>query len=75
MTPAQCRAARALIELSQAGLAGAAVVPAAVIADYETGAGTPTPADLEAIRRALERAGVEFTNGGKPGVRLKRGNG
>ena len=25
----------------------------------------------EAIQRALERAGVEFTNGAAPGVRLK----
>jgi predicted transcriptional regulator len=71
ITPAQCRAARALIELSQAGLAGIAVVPVPVITDYEAGAGTPRPADLEAIQRQLERAGVEFTNGSQPGVRLK----
>jgi predicted transcriptional regulator len=72
MTPAQCRAARALIELSQAGLAGAAAVPATVIADYETGAWI-RPADLEALQRALERAGVEFIDvGGGPGVRLKK---
>ncbi|MFI5012607.1 MAG: helix-turn-helix domain-containing protein [Hyphomicrobiales bacterium] len=72
MTPAQCRAARALIDMSQAALAAVAVVPATVIADYETGAGTPRPSDLEAIRRALERAGVEFTDGDRPGVRLKK---
>ena len=42
MTPAQCSAARALIELSQAALAGIAVVPATLIADYEAGAGTPS---------------------------------
>jgi hypothetical protein len=29
-----------------------------------------TPATLAAIRRALEKAGVEFTNGKKPGVRM-----
>jgi hypothetical protein len=28
--------------------------------------------NVEAVRRALEAAGVEFTNGGQPGVRLKR---
>ena len=37
--------------------------------------GTPsvTRANLEAIRRALEAAGIEFIaqNGGGPGVRLK----
>ena len=29
------------------------------------------PRTVEAVQRALEVAGVEFTNGGKPGVRLK----
>jgi hypothetical protein len=29
------------------------------------------PRTVEAIQRALEAAGVEFTNGDKPGVRLK----
>jgi predicted transcriptional regulator len=72
MTPAQCSAARALIELSQAALAGIAVVPATLIADYEAGAGTPRPADFEAIQSALEWAGVEFTNGEQPGVRLRK---
>jgi hypothetical protein len=26
--------------------------------------------NVEAVRRALEAAGAEFTNGGQPGVRL-----
>jgi transcriptional regulator with XRE-family HTH domain len=74
MTPAQCRAARALIDMTQAELAGAAVVPTSLIADYETGANTPRQADLEAIQAALERAGVELIDGDRPGVRLgKRG--
>jgi len=30
------------------------------------------PRTVEAIQHALEKAGVEFTNGGKPGVRLTR---
>jgi hypothetical protein len=29
--------------------------------------------NLEAIRRALEAAGVEFTNGDAPGVKLRKG--
>jgi hypothetical protein len=28
--------------------------------------------NVEAVRRALEAAGVEFTNGGQPGVRLRK---
>lgn len=72
MTPGQCRAARALIALAQADLARAAVVPVALVADFETGVLALRPADLEAIRGALERAGVELTNRERPGVRLRK---
>lgn len=30
------------------------------------------PRTVEAIQRALEKAGAEFTDGSKPGVRLTR---
>ena len=73
MTPGQCRAARGLVAMTQAELARAAVVPATLVADFETGVLTLRPADLEAIRGALERAGAEFTNGEGPGVRLRKG--
>ena len=72
ITPGQCRAARAFIGMSQADLARAAVVPVAAVADFETGVLELGPADLDAIRGALERAGVEFTNGERPGVRLRK---
>ena len=62
MTPAQCRAARALLDMSLADLAVIAVVPATVIADFETGAWI-RPADLDAIQDALKRAGVKFIDG------------
>jgi hypothetical protein len=39
ITAAQCRAGRMLAGLSQAELAGVAVVPATLITDYETGSG------------------------------------
>jgi hypothetical protein len=71
VTPAQCRAARAFIAMSQNDLARAAVVPVALGTDFETWILTLRPADLDALQHALERAGVEFTNGGQPGVRLK----
>ena len=32
----------------------------------------PTRNNLAAIQRVLEEAGVEFTNGDKPGVRLSK---
>jgi hypothetical protein len=48
-------------------------VPATVIADYETSLGfAPEEEHLDAIREALERAGVEFTDGERPWVRLRK---
>jgi hypothetical protein len=61
--------------MSQAELAAHAVVPTSLIADYETGASTLRPADLDAVRAALERARVEFIDGNQPGVRLRMGRG
>jgi transcriptional regulator with XRE-family HTH domain len=60
ISPAQCRAARALLELSRADLAKAAAVGERTIADFESGSRTPIRATLAAIQRALESAGVEF---------------
>jgi transcriptional regulator with XRE-family HTH domain len=71
VTPGQCRAARALADISQAQLAGIAVVPRAIIEEFEAGLATPSEDDLAAMRGALEWADVEFTNGGQPGVRLR----
>ncbi len=74
ITAAQCRAGRILAGLSQAELAGVAVVPATLITDYETGVGMPEPSDLEAIQSALEWAGVIFVeeDGHGPLVKLRK---
>lgn len=72
VSPAQCRAARALIAMDQAVLAAAANVSRNVIIDFEKGRRVPTRNNLAAIQQVLEKAGVEFTNGNAPGVRLKR---
>jgi hypothetical protein len=42
-----------------------------MVSKIETGADAGAPETLAAIRRVLERAGVEFTNGYAPGVRLR----
>jgi transcriptional regulator with XRE-family HTH domain len=68
--PAQCRAARGLLGWSQARLATASQLAAETIADFERQSGAPEAPALAAARAALEAAGVEFTNGGQPGVRL-----
>ena len=73
MTPAQCRAARALINLNQTALAAAASVGLSTIVDFEKERRQVARPSIDAIRAALEAAGVEFIpeNGGGPGVRLR----
>jgi transcriptional regulator with XRE-family HTH domain len=60
ITPAQARAARALLAWSQKDLASAAQVGLSTIADFEREARIPVLQNLMAMRRALEQAGVEF---------------
>jgi transcriptional regulator with XRE-family HTH domain len=73
LTPAQCRAARGLIDWSQMELAERAGVGIVTIRQLEAGSHAPRRATLDVVRRALEAAGVEFIeeNGGGPGVRLR----
>lgn len=70
ITPAQCRAGRALVEMDQNTLAASASVSRGVVIDFEKGKRTPGANNLAAIQRVLEAAGVEFIDGGQPGVRL-----
>ncbi|MEM6847601.1 MAG: helix-turn-helix domain-containing protein [Pseudomonadota bacterium] len=69
----QSRAARALLSWSQSELSEAAGVGVVTVRQFEKGAESRR-ATIEAIRRALEDAGVEFIeeNGGGPGVRLRK---
>jgi hypothetical protein len=48
------------------------VVPATLIADFESSSIATRVAGVAAIRGALEKAGVEFIDGERPGVRLKK---
>src|SRR5690349_164000 len=70
---AQCRAARALLEWTQAQLAEAAHVDLEVIKQLEARFRRPTSNDQRQIRKALEDGGVVFIaeNGGGVGARLK----
>ncbi|MGI4945514.1 MAG: hypothetical protein ACRYHQ_33935 [Janthinobacterium lividum] len=76
MTTAQLRAARALLRMPADKLAELAGVSLVTIrrAEAQDGPIRMMPANLVAIRRALEAAGVEFIpeNGGGPGVRLRQ---
>jgi transcriptional regulator with XRE-family HTH domain len=71
-TPAQCRAARALLNWSQADLAKNSKVATKTIADFEREERNPYDRTLADIRATLEKAGIEFTNGGAPGVRMPK---
>jgi transcriptional regulator with XRE-family HTH domain len=76
LSPAQCRAARALIEWSRQDLAQHAGVAVRTIADFEAARRTPIRATLAAMRSSFEAAGVIFVeeNGQGPGVRLRKHN-
>jgi transcriptional regulator with XRE-family HTH domain len=71
LTSGQCRAARALLEWSQDHLAEMAEVSPTTIANFETNKSAPLRSTLKAIRQAFEAAGIEFTNGDAPGLRLR----
>lgn len=73
MTPAQCRAARALLSKSQQEVASESGVGIQTLIAFENQKRQPYPRTLETIRAALEAAGVEFIpeNGGGAGVRLR----
>ena len=64
ITPAQVKAARALLAWSQQELAVAARVSASTVADFERSARTPMPNNAAAIREALEGRGIQFAAGG-----------
>jgi transcriptional regulator with XRE-family HTH domain len=69
LRPVQSRMARAALGMGVRELAAAAKVSTDTVARFERGEELKERT-LEAIRRALENAGVEFTNGERPGVRL-----
>src|ERR1700674_2461432 len=72
ITPAQCRAARGLIGWNEQDLAKEAGIGVVTVHQLETGISQPRRATLDVIQRAFEAAGVEFTNGEQPGVRLTK---
>ncbi|WP_422028530.1 helix-turn-helix domain-containing protein [Roseovarius sp.] len=74
MTPAQSRAARGLVTMTQTELAKAAGLGQSTVIDFEKERRVVSDAAIAAIRSALEAAGVEFIeqNGGGPGVRLAK---
>ena len=74
LTGPQIKAARALVnwsaeDLSRQSSVSLRTIRRAEVAGWQT---AMTTANELAVRRALELAGVEFTNGDQPGVRLTK---
>jgi DNA-binding transcriptional regulator YiaG len=74
ITPGQCKAARALLELTQGELADAAKLGLSTIVDFEKRRRQVSVSAIQAIKDTLAGHGVEFIdeNGGGPGVRLRK---
>jgi transcriptional regulator with XRE-family HTH domain len=73
LTPAQCRAARALLDWTQEELAERAEVSRGTIRGFESGQHALQRSTAAAVRRALEAAGVmllEVDREGGQGVRF-----
>ena len=77
MSPDQCRAARALLDITQSHLARAAKLGLSTVVDFEKRRRTVSQEAVQAMQAALRRSGVEFidANGGGPGVRLRKAHG
>jgi transcriptional regulator with XRE-family HTH domain len=76
MTPAQSKAARALLKWRLSDLAMAGGVSMSTVADFEAGRRVPRAASMVAMRGALKEAGIELLEPGEAsdargvGVRL-----
>ena len=71
ITGEQISCARELLGWTRIKLAKRATLHPALVERAERGGPPITPYQHALLRNALEEAGVEFTNGDKPGVRLK----
>ena len=71
---AQCRAARALLGITQPDLAARAGLGLSTVVDFEKGRRLVSSEAIPAIRAALEGAGIQFIeeNGGGAGVRMRK---
>ena len=79
VTPAQVKAARRLLRWSISGLAARSRTTLHLVRTYECSGRVAVSyfrmslADpVAAIRAALEEAGIEFTDGDEPGVRMRK---
>lgn len=74
MTPAQCRAAKGLINMSQRDLAKDSELSISTVVDFERERRVVAPASIGAMRVTLEEAGAVFfeENDYSSGVALRK---
>jgi len=77
ISAAQCKAARALLGITQPELAELASLGLSTVVDFERGRRRLTETAVRSLQFALEHAGVRFIpeNGGGSGVRLRKRQG
>ncbi|AZO71368.1 MAG: helix-turn-helix transcriptional regulator [Mesorhizobium sp.] len=71
----QLRAARALLNWSRVRLAAKANLSESTICEFENGSSRPKPSNVAAMRRALEEAGIVFSEGSPSLARSEGQNG
>lgn len=72
ISSAQCRAARGLLRWTQEELARKSRVSVVTIRNFEAEkTANPQNSTLKLLEITFDQEGVEFTNGGQPGVRMK----
>ncbi|MBZ9887248.1 helix-turn-helix domain-containing protein [Mesorhizobium sp. BR1-1-3] len=74
LSPAQSRAARALLNWPRVRLAAKASVSEMTIRDFENGIRNPRPHKIAAMRQAFEDAGIAFTFEGAPSLARREGH-
>jgi hypothetical protein len=60
------------LDITQPGLADSAGLGLSTVVDFEKERRAVSGEAIAALQAALEKAGVEFTNGSRPGVRLRK---
>ena len=68
----QCCLARKLLNWSQRDLALASGIDVQTISAFELRRRNPHTVTVHSLHHALGAAGVEFTNGDQPGVRMRK---
>jgi ribosome-binding protein aMBF1 (putative translation factor) len=75
ITGEQVKAARKLLGWSHVMLALEASVDQSTVMKFETGKSRPSVLSVSTIKRTLEAAGVQFTDGGRPEVKMRTQSG